>query len=146
VLDIVNAPSSFTFIWKVIRGWLAPETRRKIEVLGKDYKEQLLKTIPAENLPTLLGGSCTCDGLGGCTVSSRGPWMEDRQRGVKRDGSAELGLEKMAISDPAATTNGVATRQPAPVVTNGTSPIQDVFVDAPQPSSAMLNEARVDAG
>lgn len=32
-LAIVNAPSSFTFIWSVVKPWLSKETAEKVDVL-----------------------------------------------------------------------------------------------------------------
>ncbi|CCM01875.1 uncharacterized protein FIBRA_03946 [Fibroporia radiculosa] len=78
-LAIINAPASFTTIWSFIKPWLAKETLAKIDILGSNYKEVLLKQIPEENLPTSLGGTCTCDELGGCKLSNAGPWMENRK-------------------------------------------------------------------
>lgn len=50
-LAIVNAPSSFTFIWSVIRPWLSKETADKVDILGSDYKDVLLNLVDAESLP-----------------------------------------------------------------------------------------------
>ena len=94
-LAIVNAPSSFTAIWAVMRPWLAKETVAKVSVLGSNYAPALLELIEAESLPTSLGGKCTCaectwvkvanedikDGvgeMGRCAYSSAGPWMANR--------------------------------------------------------------------
>lgn len=78
-LAIINAPYSFTTIWSFIRPWLAKETLAKIDVLGADYKDVLLSQIDAENLPTSLGGTCTCEEHGGCKLSNAGPWMHGRE-------------------------------------------------------------------
>ena len=86
-LAIVNAPSSFTAIWAVMRPWLAKETVAKVSVLGANYQAALLDLVPAEHLPRTLGGTCTCDDcgplaesvgvaeMGRCAFSSAGPWM-----------------------------------------------------------------------
>lgn len=50
------------------------QTIEKIQILGKDYKDVLLKQIPAENLPTFLGGECTCSHMPGGCVPSQGTW------------------------------------------------------------------------
>ncbi|KAI8374128.1 CRAL-TRIO domain-containing protein [Radiomyces spectabilis] len=66
-LFIINAPSAFVMMWKVIRPWLNPGTLDKVQILGKDFKNVLLEHIDAENLPDFLGGTCTCDQMpGGC--------------------------------------------------------------------------------
>ena len=77
-LAIINAPSSFAFIWSVIKPWLAKETAEKVDILGSDYQKVLLELIDAENLPTVLGGKCTCEHAGGCDLSGAGPWMDER--------------------------------------------------------------------
>jgi len=77
-LAIINAPSTFTVIWNVMRPWLSKETAAKVDVLGTDYKKVLLELIDEENLPALLGGSCTCDEAGGCHLSGAGPWQDGR--------------------------------------------------------------------
>lgn len=46
----------------------------KINILGGSYQSDLLKQIPAENLPTQFGGTCSCSG--GCELSDDGPWQD----------------------------------------------------------------------
>ncbi|KAF9533106.1 CRAL/TRIO domain-containing protein [Crepidotus variabilis] len=77
-LAIINAPSTFTTIWAVIKQWLAKETTEKVDILGSDYKDVLLSLIDAENLPTSLGGNCSCAEDGGCHLSGAGPWRDGR--------------------------------------------------------------------
>ncbi|KAN0120765.1 CRAL-TRIO domain containing protein, partial [Russula decolorans] len=90
-LIIMNAPTSFTTIWSMIKPWLAPRTLDKISILGANQPDQhatLLDLVSPENLPVALGGTCTCTlingggggggGGGGCTLSNAGPWMDGR--------------------------------------------------------------------
>lgn len=77
-LAIINAPPSFTFIWSMVKRWLSKETVDKIDILGSDYQDVLLSLIDAENLPSTLGGTCTCTEDGGCHKSGRGPWLDGR--------------------------------------------------------------------
>jgi hypothetical protein len=77
-LAIVNAPSSFTLIWSIIKPWLSKETAEKVDILGSDYKEQLLKLVDEDCLPSTLGGTCNCKEQGGCHLSGAGPWMDGR--------------------------------------------------------------------
>lgn len=83
-LAIINAPYSFSIIWAAIKPWLSKETQEKVEILGANYKEGLLKDIDAENLPESLGGTCTCTEHGGCAVSSAGPWLEGREERLEQ--------------------------------------------------------------
>ncbi|KAG0172419.1 hypothetical protein DFQ28_010734 [Apophysomyces sp. BC1034] len=69
-LYIINAPSAFVHVWKIVKGWIHPATIAKIQIMGSNYKDTLLQQIPAENLPVFLGGNCTCAHMpGGCVPS-----------------------------------------------------------------------------
>ena len=69
---IINAPYIFQTVWAVVKGWLDPVTREKIEILGGNYLPALEKHVPLENFPEILGGKCVCDE--GCMFSDAGPW------------------------------------------------------------------------
>lgn len=75
-LLIVNAGSGFKILWNTVKRFLDPRTASKIHVLDRNYQNKLLQTIDASQLPDFLGGTCTCDGLGGCLFSDRGPWKD----------------------------------------------------------------------
>jgi hypothetical protein len=71
-----QAPYLFSTVWSLIKPWLDEVTVSKISILGKNYQSELLKQIPAENLPTDFGGKCSC--AGGCSLSDAGPWNPAR--------------------------------------------------------------------
>lgn len=73
-LYIINAPWGFSSVFSIIKGFLDPVTVQKIHVLGSGYQSELLKQIPKENLPEIVGGSCHCPG--GCALSDLGPWKD----------------------------------------------------------------------
>jgi len=73
-LYLINAPWGFSTVFGMIKGWLDPVTVEKIHVLGGGYKDELLKQVPAENLPKIFGGTCDCPG--GCALSDEGPWTD----------------------------------------------------------------------
>mmetsp|Transcript_35718 Transcript_35718/g.41653 ORF Transcript_35718/g.41653 Transcript_35718/m.41653 type:complete len:361 (+) Transcript_35718:28-1110(+) len=57
-LFIVNAPSFFTAIWKLVRFFVDDRTKHKVFILNhKEQKEVLLKYIREEDLPTFVGGT-----------------------------------------------------------------------------------------
>ncbi|OUC47138.1 putative CRAL/TRIO domain protein [Trichinella nativa] len=57
-LYVINAPSIFNMIYSIIRPVLDENTKRKIQILGDDYKEALQKDIPAKYIPAYYGGHC----------------------------------------------------------------------------------------
>ncbi|KAI6707349.1 hypothetical protein NL676_010311 [Syzygium grande] len=73
-LFIVNAGSGFKVLWKGLNAFLDARTLAKIRVLGCDYLNDLLEVIDPINLPSFLGGNCTCPDYGGCLFSDKGPW------------------------------------------------------------------------
>jgi hypothetical protein len=73
-LYLINAPWGFSTVFSVVKGWLDPVTVEKIHVLGTGYQKELLAQVPAENLPTIFGGTCECPG--GCALSDEGPWTD----------------------------------------------------------------------
>jgi len=72
---LINTNKFFGLIYNIIKGLIDIKTRKKIEILGNDYKEKVLEFISPENLPTFLGGTCTCpQAPGGCLYCDIGPW------------------------------------------------------------------------
>jgi hypothetical protein len=71
-LYVVNAPIFFSAAWTMIKVWLDPRVIDKIHILGSDYKKILLESIDHDQLPTFVGGSCTCSHMaGGCVPSPK---------------------------------------------------------------------------
>lgn len=79
-LLIVNAGSGFKLLWNTIKAFLDPRTVAKIDVLGSQYQSKVFEIIDRSHLPDFLGGTCTCDSLGGCLFSDRGPWKDTKIR------------------------------------------------------------------
>jgi len=96
---IINAPWLFNGVWTVIKPWLDEVTVSKIDIIGSGYKDKLLAQIPKENLPKELGGTCTCDKQGGCSLSDAGPWNEPKWQELEKE---------MHMSSEAANGNAVA--------------------------------------
>ena len=74
-MTIVNVGFLFRAIWSMVKGFIDPKTQGKISLLKSDYKNELLKLVDADKLPSFLGGTCTCDNfIHGCLGSDIGPW------------------------------------------------------------------------
>jgi len=118
-LSIVNAPSSFTFIWGLVKPWLSPVTQSKVAILGADFRDVLLTEIDAEALPTFLGGTCTCEGLGGCMRSNAGPWMDgwaERRAALQERSTSETSSTADLLESKAPTVEVAPATMAAPVV------------------------------
>ncbi|XP_076889992.1 phosphatidylinositol/phosphatidylcholine transfer protein SFH12-like [Bidens hawaiensis] len=83
---IINAGSGFRLLWSTVKSFLDPKTTVKIHVLGTKYQNQLLEMIDASQLPTFLGGTCTCADKGGCLRSDKGPWQDPEIMKMVRNG------------------------------------------------------------
>lgn len=59
---IINAPTVFTAVWSVVKGWLDPRTVSKIEILGgpNQYRPRLFEVLGKENTPREYGGEYDC--------------------------------------------------------------------------------------
>lgn len=102
MLVVINAPYSFSAIWSAVRPWLAKETQDKVNIFGSDYTPFLLEHIDAENLPSTLGGKCTCTAKGGCQFSNGGPWMEGRKERRERWLRGEISNPGLSLADKGA--------------------------------------------
>ena len=72
---LINTSRFFYIIFNIVKPLLGSGSRKKIEMLGKDYKEKVFEYIDPDNLPTFLGGNCRCEHVpGGCLYCDIGPW------------------------------------------------------------------------
>ncbi|XAR54953.1 hypothetical protein NMG60_11030303 [Bertholletia excelsa] len=88
-LFIVNAGSGFKTLWRALKAFLDQRTISKIQVIGSNYRSQLLEAIDPSNLPSFLSGNCTCSECGGCLLSDKGPWNDPE---IKEIIKAQLGI------------------------------------------------------
>lgn len=71
---VINAPFGFSTVFSFIKRFLDPVTVEKIFVLGSNYKSELLKQIPPQNLPEKFGGTSKAEG--GVEFADDGPWRD----------------------------------------------------------------------
>ncbi|CAO2824511.1 unnamed protein product [Amaranthus hypochondriacus] len=71
---IINAGAGFKMVWSTVRRILDPRTTSKIHVLGNKFHSKLMERIDFSQLPTFVGGTCSCPG--GCLRYQRGPWND----------------------------------------------------------------------
>jgi len=55
-LFVINAPSVFTGLWKIVKPLLDERTQRKVQVLGKDYLTVMQEFISIDQIPECVGG------------------------------------------------------------------------------------------
>ncbi|EKX32741.1 hypothetical protein GUITHDRAFT_156255 [Guillardia theta CCMP2712] len=53
---VLNPPSFFWLMWRVIKPWLAPRTVNKIVFVGDDYAEKIRQYFSDDTIPKCLGG------------------------------------------------------------------------------------------
>ena len=74
-MTIVNVGMFFRAIWSMVKSFIDPKTQAKITLLKSNYKDELLKLVDEDKLPSFFGGKCTCENfLYGCLGSDIGPW------------------------------------------------------------------------
>lgn len=100
---LINAPWGFSSAFSMIKGLLDEVTVKKIFILGSSYKTELLKQIPAANLPKKFGGSS--DSNGGVELSDEGPWT-DPKYSVLADGQISRGPIVHAVTTTASPLQG----------------------------------------
>lgn len=71
----INAPFGFATAFRLFKPFLDPVTVSKIHILSSSYKKELLKQIPAENLPVKFGGSSECTDQD-LYLKDFGPWRD----------------------------------------------------------------------
>ena len=72
---LLNTSFAFNAVWTFVQPFIDEKTRKKINVLGTKYQSKLLEIVDKENLPSILGGTCTCSHIEkGCLYSDIGPW------------------------------------------------------------------------
>ncbi|KAG7195861.1 cytosolic factor, phosphatidylinositol/phosphatidylcholine transfer protein [Scheffersomyces spartinae] len=87
----INAPFGFATAFKIIKAFLDPVTVNKIHILGSSYSKELLKQIPAENLPVKFGGKSDISDQD-LYLSDIGPWRDPEYIGP--EGEAPKQFEK----------------------------------------------------
>jgi hypothetical protein len=72
---LINSSFLFSALWSIVKGFLDEKQINKIKIEKSGYVKKLLEFIEPENLPSFLGGTCTCSQFeGGCLYSDIGPW------------------------------------------------------------------------
>lgn len=56
---VINAPGLFPLAYSLVKKFLSPATKRKINILGSNWKSELLKVVDADQLPVHWGGNAT---------------------------------------------------------------------------------------
>lgn len=54
---MINAPCCMQILWRIVKPMLPEKTRKKIVILGSDWKTEILKYVDADALPVHWGGT-----------------------------------------------------------------------------------------
>ncbi|KAG2498876.1 hypothetical protein HYH03_003068 [Edaphochlamys debaryana] len=68
---IINAPAVFRMVWSLVKGYIDIRTQQKIEILGPNYMDTLLKHMDIDSIPEFLGGKSK-----GTLLDDVGPWSD----------------------------------------------------------------------
>ena len=90
-LYFVNTGFIFKILWSTCKYFYDESTRRRIQLLGFDYKNQLLEKVSSENLPKFIGGDCNCDPYG-CIFSEAGPWNNNNKDNKSNNNNSFIGI------------------------------------------------------
>lgn len=91
---LINAPFGFSTAFRLFKPFLDPVTVSKIFILGSSYQKELLKQIPAENLPVKFGGkSEVSEAEGGLYLSDVGPWRDTKFIGPEGEAPMAFSLK-----------------------------------------------------
>lgn len=91
---LINAPFGFSTAFRLFKPFLDSVTVSKIFILGSSYQKDLLKQIPAENLPCKFGGNSeVSDSEGGLYLSDLGPWRESEFIGLEGEAPQAFHLD-----------------------------------------------------
>jgi len=85
---IVNTPLFFHGCWSLIKGFLDEKTRKKIHLLGSNYKKELLQCVDEKDLPDFLGGKLTEAEYGPAMTNEQGPWVKPTRSASRAPTSA----------------------------------------------------------
>jgi len=78
---IINTPLFFHGAWQLIKAFLDEKTRKKVHLLGTNYKKELLQCVDEKDLPDFLGGKLTEAEYGPNMTIEQGPWVKTSTAG-----------------------------------------------------------------
>ena len=97
---IVNTPMFFHGAWTLIKGFIDEKTRKKIHILGSNFKKELLQYVDENELPDFLGGKVTEADYGMNLTNEQGPWIKANTNNVTMPGISPVGNIEVPTSSP----------------------------------------------
>merc|ERR1712080_51597 len=89
---LINAPYGFSTAFKLFEPFLDPVTVSKIHILGASYQKELLKQIPAENLPVKFGGKSQVSDQE-LYLNDYGPWRDPKYIGPEGEAPRAFSMD-----------------------------------------------------
>jgi len=97
---IINTPLFFHGCWSIIKNFVDEKTRKKIHILGSNYKKELLQFVDENDLPDFFGGKLTEKDYGPNLTNEQGPWVKATADNMTMPGNSpvEIDAENLSIS------------------------------------------------
>lgn len=105
---IINAPSLFPAVYRVVRPWLDPVTASKVHIFRHGYEATLREFIDPASLPVCYGGECQCAPLDEGTLADVAPG-EDQPAETARDRASNSAPPPRGMAPPGARTHPAGT-------------------------------------
>eukprot|EP00736_Rhodelphis_marinus_P004306 Rmarinus@m.9559 len=86
---LLNVPTMFSLAWRAISGTLPESFRRKVEMIPDSGTSVLLAFLSKKDIPSFLGGGCTCRG-GGCIPREAVECLHSKGTSISRGGLVDV--------------------------------------------------------
>jgi len=94
---VINAPTIFSYVWKIVKPWLDPFTASKVRIHSDVPTKDLLECIDADQLPSIYGGTCKCQG--GCiTPINLEDTFQEYDAAIIKDYKSRLQMKETTIA------------------------------------------------
>ncbi|KXZ52791.1 hypothetical protein GPECTOR_8g179 [Gonium pectorale] len=140
---IINAPAIFRMVWNLVKGMIDVRTQQKIELLGPNYMEGLLKHVDIESIPDFLGGKSK-----GSLLDDVGPWSDKQlmaRMGIDLE-ALRTGATRLAGPGAGASVQQQLSQSSLPLPSPGRAPSEREGNGFVTPQTSLGNSGRFGSG